>query len=261
MSQNPRLIAVDEALNATAADHQARIIYAAETGSRAYGWATPTSDTDVGCIFVRKRQEYLRLKPGEDASHTRHEGGIDMTAWDVRKALNLLLGSNIEVLEWLHAQTVFRDAGIMHAVRDAAEECWTPDRVCTAHWRNAQKRWNDRLRGSHVQAATYLPVVRSLLAVLWVEQENELPPLRVEDLTGLFRNVSAAEEMKRLVERRKLGQVKQSEPCNETLNTWIEQQLNHCYMQASNDKWNSRREMEEKDLDEILISAIDGIVD
>ena len=38
-----------------------RIIYACESGSRAWGFASPDSDYDVRFVFVRPVQDYLRV--------------------------------------------------------------------------------------------------------------------------------------------------------------------------------------------------------
>ena len=257
MSDDHRTRAIDEALKSTARGHEARIIYAAETGSRAYGWATPESDTDVGCIFVRRRREYLRLTPSDEASHTRHEGGIDMTAWDLRKALKLLQASNVRLLEWLHAETVFREApGLMEAIRELATENWSPNRVCEAHWKMAQNRWNE-LRSEYVNTTTYLPVVRSLLAVLWIEEHAELPPTALTDMMHLMNDGTAAHEIQTLVERRKANSVKHGEPRNEPLNVWIERQMSRCHVQSANNRWATRNTIESKYLDEILIATIE----
>ena len=53
---------IKEKLSQIEARENIRIIYACESGSRAWGFASPDSDYDVRFIFVRPVQDYLRVK-------------------------------------------------------------------------------------------------------------------------------------------------------------------------------------------------------
>lgn len=43
-----------------------KVILAVESGSRAWGFASPDSDYDVRFIYVRKPEDYIRLNPVRD---------------------------------------------------------------------------------------------------------------------------------------------------------------------------------------------------
>ena len=67
-----------------------RIIYAVESGSRAWGFASPDSDYDVRFIYVRRKEEYLRLDKPRDVIEWQLDDTLDINGWDIKKALTLL---------------------------------------------------------------------------------------------------------------------------------------------------------------------------
>ena len=87
-----------------------RILYACESGSRAWGFASPDSDYDVRFLYVRPRDWYLSI----DLEHRRDvierpiEGVLDINGWDLRKAPQLMRKSNPPLFEWLHSPLAYR---------------------------------------------------------------------------------------------------------------------------------------------------------
>ena len=71
-----------------------RILLAVESGSRAWGFASPDSDYDVRFIYVRKKEDYLRLDERRDVVEGQLDDVFDINGWDVKKALRLLYKSN-----------------------------------------------------------------------------------------------------------------------------------------------------------------------
>jgi len=78
-----------------------RILFAVESGSRAWGFASPDSDFDVRFVYARRQDWYLSLLPGRDVIELPLIGDDDINGWDIRKALNLALKPNPVLLEWL----------------------------------------------------------------------------------------------------------------------------------------------------------------
>jgi predicted nucleotidyltransferase len=87
-----------------------RILYACESGSRAWGFASPDSDYDVRFPYVRPRDWYLSidLERRRDVIERPIEGVLDINGWDLRKALQLMRKSNPPLFEWLHSPLVYR---------------------------------------------------------------------------------------------------------------------------------------------------------
>ena len=79
-------------LGAVAAEEGVRVLYAAESGSRAWGFASPDSDHDVRFIYAHERDWYVSLWEDRDVVERGiDEKLVDLAGWDIRKALRLLL--------------------------------------------------------------------------------------------------------------------------------------------------------------------------
>src|SRR4030095_590913 len=85
-----------------------RILFAVESGSRAWGFPSPDSDYDVRFLYVHKADWYLSIDPRRDVIELPIEGEFDINGWDLRKALQLLIKSNPVLLEWLRSPVLYR---------------------------------------------------------------------------------------------------------------------------------------------------------
>ena len=55
---------IHELLDRVERHHGVRVVYACESGSRAWGFASPDSDYDIRFIFVRPAASYLSVAEG-----------------------------------------------------------------------------------------------------------------------------------------------------------------------------------------------------
>src|SRR6266540_6264764 len=92
---------ISEALNDVENEHNIRIIYACESGSRAWGFASLDSDFDVRFIYVHSRDWYLSIAEKRDVIELPADDLLDVNGWDIRKTLRLLRRSNSPLMEWL----------------------------------------------------------------------------------------------------------------------------------------------------------------
>src|SRR5438552_14312781 len=72
------------------------ILLAVESGSRAWGFASPDSDYDVRFIYVRDEAWYLAIDSDDKRDVIERDivDEIDLNGWDLRKALRLYWNSN-----------------------------------------------------------------------------------------------------------------------------------------------------------------------
>ena len=88
-------------LNAIEKNNDVKVIYACESGSRAWGFASEDSDYDVRFIYVHSKYWYLTIADKRDVIEIPFNGRLDINGWGVRKSLKLLRKSNSPLLEWL----------------------------------------------------------------------------------------------------------------------------------------------------------------
>ena len=108
-----------------------RVLFACESGSRAWGFASPDSDYDVRFVYAHPRDWYrsssrssnenaefvyahprdwyLSIDDRRDVIERPIVDLYDVNGWDLRKALRLFRRSNPPLLEWLGSPTVYRE--------------------------------------------------------------------------------------------------------------------------------------------------------
>ena len=84
-----------------------KIIVAVESGSRAWGFASPDSDYDVRFIYVRNKEDYLRLDGIRDVIEWKLDDTLDINGWDLKKALQHFHKSNATLFEWSNSPVVY----------------------------------------------------------------------------------------------------------------------------------------------------------
>jgi len=158
-----------------------RVLLAVESGSRAWGFASPDSDFDVRFVYVRPVDHYLRLEPARDVLEWRVDEVLDVDGWDADKALRLLRGSNPSLFEWLASPIVYAEDPAFAVVRELAAECFSP--VASAHhYLSMGRNHLAALAGETVRLKKCLYTMRAILAARWVVAERAPAPMLLRDL-------------------------------------------------------------------------------
>lgn len=158
---------IEARLAAIEAAEGVRYLLAVESGSRAWGFPSPDSDYDVRFFYVRPRDWYLSLKAGRDVIERPIADEIDLNGWDIRKALGLMLRSNVVVNEWLASPIRYRpDEPAIAGIAALANAIFDP-RGYAHHYAklgsNAADRWLDG--DDAVPVKRYFYALRPALAI------------------------------------------------------------------------------------------------
>lgn len=104
--------AVQGRLSTLESENEVTVLFAVESGSRAWGFPSPDSDYDVRFVYVRQSDWYLSINEGRDVIELPIEGDLDINGWDLKKALQLLIKPNPVLLEWLRSPIIYRDDSV-----------------------------------------------------------------------------------------------------------------------------------------------------
>lgn len=158
-----------------------KIIYAVESGSRAWGFDSPDSDWDVRFIYVQPSNWYLSIIDHRDVIERMLPNDLDVSGWELRKALRLMRKSNPPFFEWLRSPIVYQErAEIMDALRQLAELSYSPER-CYYHYRSmARGNVRNYFDSDQVPLKKYLYVLRPILACKWISANLGPAPMEFE---------------------------------------------------------------------------------
>ncbi|QJP98720.1 nucleotidyltransferase domain-containing protein [Herbaspirillum rubrisubalbicans] len=218
---------IDKTLARIESEHEVRVLFACESGSRGWGFASPDSDYDVRFIYVNRPDWYLTVLPGRDVIELPVNDTYDVSGWDLRKTLGLLRNGNATVVEWLSSPVVYRaDVNFVDQIRAAADLVHRPDRVFHHYLQMARKNYREYLQGERVRLKKYLYVLRPLLAALWIEQQRGPVPMRFLDLVDALVTETALRTAidELLVIKRRSGEAEEGLPLPE-INRFLDAQL------------------------------------
>jgi uncharacterized protein len=239
MNKNEIEQRVNVALNQVETEHGVRVLYACESGSRAWGFASIDSDYDVRFLYIHRHEHYLAVDAKRDVIEVPIAQDLDVSGWDLRKALGLLRKSNPPLLEWLKSPIVYReDPKFVAEFRVLANQFYSPRR-CFAHYLHmAEGNWSKYVRGwDEVALKKYLYVFRPLLACRWIERGcGQVPMLFQQLVEGVLEEQSVRRALTELVERKRLGVELSVSPTVDLLSQFIEPELSRLHALARRDE-------------------------
>lgn len=165
-------------LSAIETEHGVCILYACESGSRAWGFASPDSDWDVRFLYIHPLDWYLSVGEHRDVIEQPIVDDLDINGWELRKALRLMRKGNPVLLEWLNSPIRYRvDDEFLADILALADAHYSPT-ACFHHYLHmARGNWREYLHGPEVRLKKYLYVLRPVLACRWIETGRGIAPV------------------------------------------------------------------------------------
>ncbi|MED4802134.1 nucleotidyltransferase domain-containing protein [Bacillus atrophaeus] len=204
-----------------------KIVYAVESGSRAWGFPSQDSDYDVRFIYVPKKEWYFFIEPQRDVIEEPIHDLLDISGWELRKTLRLFKKSNPPLLEWLSSEIVyyeaFTTAGRLRELRAAA---FSPEASVYHYLNMAKGNVKDYLQKDEVKIKKYFYVLRPILACGWIRKHGTIPPMDFSVLMNeLITDDGLKSEIEHLLDRKRKGEELDLEPRIHLIHEFIETEI------------------------------------
>ncbi|WEK33898.1 MAG: nucleotidyltransferase domain-containing protein [Candidatus Pseudobacter hemicellulosilyticus] len=199
-----------------------KMLYACETGSRAWGFPSPDSDYDIRFIYMHERDWYLRLHESKDTIECM-EGDLDITGWELRKCLLLLKRSNAPLIERFQSPIVyFQEPGVVEDFGKLINSYYSPIAVFYHHYSLGSKIWEEIRDLSKFKLKSFFYLVRSLLSCNWITHDPTVLPMTIH---GLFKYAEAGipEKLQELIALKATVSEGYRHHWDYALHSWIQQ--------------------------------------
>jgi uncharacterized protein len=197
-----------------------KILYACETGSRAWGFPSPDSDFDIRFMYVHERDWYLSLSQKKDTIEIM-DGDLDITGWDLKKSLTLLKKSNAPLIERFNSPIeYFGVAGFKDEFKKLIATYYSPIAVFFHHYSLAKKFWEDLKDKEEFKLKSYFYLIRSLLSCSWIIKDKNVLPMHIEGLMQYIDD-DYKERLRNLIALKATVGEKYLHQKDEKLNEWI----------------------------------------
>lgn len=238
-------------------DEQVRILYACESGSRAWGFPSKDSDYDVRFIYLRPEDWYLSIFEHRDVIERPISDMLDINGWDLKKALLLFRKSNPPLLEWLQSPIVYIENNtIAEQIRRLSTSTFSP-RSCMYHYLHMAKgNYREYLQGDQVKIKKYFYVLRPILACAWIEKYGTMPPMEFDQL--VYDLVPEGTDLRLAIDhlliRKKAGDEMDVEPRINPINVFLEDRL--AYYERIASELSSADGIHDQQLDNLFRSVL-----
>jgi predicted nucleotidyltransferase len=180
--------------------HAIRILFACESGSRAWGFPSPDSDYDVRFIYAHQKEWYLSIQEKRDVIELPVNKELDISGWDLRKALRLLSKHNAVLFEWIQSPIVYHVRGeFVKEFKEIAAPCFSPI-AGLHHYLNSAKNHFTECGSTEVKLKRYFYCLRSTLAGLWIARYKTIPPMELNQLLPVIEKPALVQTIQDLVQ-------------------------------------------------------------
>ncbi|MFS0655374.1 nucleotidyltransferase domain-containing protein [Bacillus sp. 179-C3.3 HS] len=236
-----------------------KICLAVESGSRAWGFPSTDSDYDVRFLYVPRKEWYWSIEKHRDVIELPIDDELDISGWELRKALRLFNQSNPSIMEWLSSDIIYAESfSLAKQLRELKDRAFSPVALMYHYLNMAKRNESQFLRGEQVRIKKYFYVLRPLLACQWIERYQSVPPMDFHDLLeALVEDGPLLSEIHELLKRKMAGEEMDIEERLSFVHPFIERELVRLHELVKS--YNQPKENLQQELNQLLQSTLDEV--
>lgn len=164
-----------------------KVLYACESGSRAWGFPSPDSDFDARFIFIKPKDAYLSIVESDGQIGYPVDDVFDISGWDLQKTLKLIRKCNATPLEWLQSPIIYKEVpDFKEDLWEICQEYFNP-KVLLYHYLGIAKGALSKTdKEGNLSVKKFFYVIRPVLSALWIQQYQTIAPMNINKLSTLL---------------------------------------------------------------------------
>jgi predicted nucleotidyltransferase len=216
-------------LNEIEKENNIKILYAVESGSRGWGFASKDSDYDVRFIYIHPTDWYLSIDEKKDFIEVPINDLLDINGWDIKKAFIQYKKSNPTLMEWLSSPIVYlENYSTANRMRDLLPEYFSPVPTIYHYLHIARKKFEEVMSTDQVKIKRYFYILRPILACMWIEKNTTAPPMEFDKLIDEQKlNSMLLDEIYKLHEKKTSGLEIDIEPKSPIIIDFLKNMITH----------------------------------
>jgi len=174
---------IEQELQRIQSEHNVRILLAVESGSRAWGFASPDSDYDVRFIYAHPIDWYLSIAESRDVIEAMLPGDLDVSGWDLRKMLRLFSKCNLALNEWIGSPITYSEVPeFRRQLAELVPIFFNPIAAMNHYCNMAERALAENYADGKIGIKKLFYVLRPLYACRWIEHSQTQPPTELDKL-------------------------------------------------------------------------------
>lgn len=174
---------IAEELQRIQVEHGVRVLLAVESGSRAWGFASPDSDYDVRFIYAHPIDWYISIAESRDVIEQMLPGDLDICGWDLRKTLRLFAKCNLALNEWIGSPLTYQEVPeFRRQLAELAPTFFNPIAAMNHYCNMAERALSENYADGKIGIKKLFYVLRPLYACRWIEHLQTQPPTEFDKL-------------------------------------------------------------------------------